>query len=73
LPVGVFVVVPHSGRPIFQVRGEDGLRAMDQEKRGEPSGPARGGSEAPYDCRELLEPFMTRLVQLVKDSGLEAL
>jgi hypothetical protein len=45
------VVAPDSGRPIFQVRGEDGLRAIDQEEQGESRGPARGGSEAPYDRR----------------------
>jgi hypothetical protein len=71
--VGIFVVAPHSGRSVFQVRGEDGLRAMDQKKWGEPGGSAWGGPEAPYDRRQLLELFPTRLVQLVENSGLEAL
>jgi hypothetical protein len=71
--VGVFVVASDSGRHVFQVRGEDGLHAMDQKEWGEPGGPAWGGPEAPHNRRELLEPFTARLVQLVEDSGLEAL
>jgi hypothetical protein len=46
---------------------------MDQKERGEPSGPTWGGLEAPYDRQQLLEPFPARLVQLVENSGLEAL
>jgi hypothetical protein len=49
--VGALGIAPDSGRPVFQIRGEDGLCAIDQEKQGESRGPARGGSEAPYDRR----------------------
>jgi hypothetical protein len=47
--VGSLVVAPDSRRFVFQVRGEDSLRAIDQEERGESRGPARGGPEAPDD------------------------
>jgi hypothetical protein len=70
--VSVLVIAPESGRPVFQVRGEEGLRAIDQEERGESCGPARGGSKAPHDRRQLLEPFSSRLVQFVENPGLEA-
>jgi hypothetical protein len=49
--VGALVVALDSGRLVFQVRGEDSLRAIDKEKWGESCGSARGGSEAPYDPR----------------------
>jgi hypothetical protein len=29
--VGAFIVAPNFGRPVLQVRGEDGLRAMDRK------------------------------------------
>jgi hypothetical protein len=48
--VGVFIIDHDSRPPIFQVRGENGLRAIDKEKRGESRGSARGGSEAPHNC-----------------------
>jgi hypothetical protein len=44
--VGAFIVAPDSRRPIFQVRGENNLRAIDKEKQGESRGSAGGGSEA---------------------------
>jgi hypothetical protein len=68
--VGALVVALDPRRPIFQVRGEDGLRAIDQEKWDESRGPARGGSEAPHDRRQLLEPFSASLVQSVEILGL---
>jgi hypothetical protein len=49
------------------------LCGIDQEERGESRGPARGGSEAPHDRRQLQEPFSARLVQSVENPGLEAL
>jgi hypothetical protein len=71
--VAALVIAPDSGRPIFQVCGEDGLRVIDQEEWGKSRGPARGGSEAPHDRWQLLEPFSTRLVRSVENLRLEAL
>jgi hypothetical protein len=68
--VGTLVVASNSGRHVFQVRGEDGLRAKDEEERGESGGPAWGGPETPHNRWQLLDPFSTRLVQSVEKSGL---
>jgi hypothetical protein len=62
LVVDAFVVAFDLGRPIFQVRGEDYLRAIDQEEGGKSRGSARGGPKALDNCRQLLEPFSARLV-----------